>query len=282
MSQSPGAKFRALHQPGNPFILANAWDIGSAKMLAAMGAQAIGTTSAGHAFTLGKPDMGNIARDEAITHAAQLATATGLPVSADLENGFGPDPKTVAETVTLAGQAGLAGCSIEDTDLPSSGAYDFGHALERIAAAVEAARALDEDFVLCARADGVMNGAYDFDEGLARLKAFEKAGADCLYLPLPPTMAEVEILCRELTSPVNILAAGQFLSYNLADFAKAGAARVSLGSSLVRKTHATILSAGRAVLGAGDFTALQNGASSDEIDALLSLGTNAQSDHHDT
>lgn len=269
---SIGAKFRALHQPGTPFILANAWDLGSAQLLAALGAKAIGTTSAGHAFTLGKPDMGHVARHAAITHAAQLAQATGLPVSGDLENGYGPDPQDVADTVRLAGEAGLAGCSIEDTDLPSSKTYDFNHALERIEAGVEAARALDNDFVFCARADGIMNGIYDFDEGLRRLKAFEQAGADCLYAPLPPTMAEVKTLCAELSAPVNILAAGHFLDYTLADFAAAGAARVSLGSSLVRKTHAILVQTATAVLENGDFAALKNGASSSAIDTLLLQG----------
>lgn len=271
--QEIGTIFRALHQRGNPFILANAWDLGSAQLLAALGAKAIGTTSAGHAFTLGKPDMGHVAREAAIAHAAQLAQATGLPVSGDLENGYGPDPQDVADTVRMAGEAGLAGCSIEDTNLPSSAVYDFNHAVERIEAGVQAARALDEDFVFCARADGIMNEIYDFDEGLRRLKAFEKAGADCLYAPLPPTMDDVKTLCAELSVPVNILAAGHFLEYNLADFANAGAARVSLGSSLVRKTHAVLLDSAKAVLEKGDFSALTDGASGGMIDTLLLQGS---------
>lgn len=267
-----GAEFRALHQPGTPFILANAWDLGSAQLLAALGAKAIGTTSAGHAFTLGRPDMGHVTREVAIAHAAQMAQATGLPISGDLENGYGPDPQDVADTVRMAGEAGLAGCSIEDTDLPASTVYDFNHALERIEAGVQAARALDNDFVFCARADGMMNGIYDFDEGLRRLKAFERAGADCLYAPLPPTMEDVKTLCAELSAPVNILAAGPFLDYDLADFAAAGAARVSLGSSLARKTHAVLLETATAVLGKGNFSALKNGAAGSAIDTLLLQG----------
>ena len=122
MTHDPGARFRSLHRPGDPFILANAWDTGSARVLAALGAAAIGTTSAGHAFTLGRPDMGRVGRDEALAHAEALVAATPLPVSADLENGYGPAPEDVAETVRLAAEAGLAGCSVEDTDLPGASA----------------------------------------------------------------------------------------------------------------------------------------------------------------
>jgi 2-methylisocitrate lyase-like PEP mutase family enzyme len=181
----PGPGFRALHRPGGPFILANAWDPGSARLLAALGAEAIGTTSAGFAFTRGLPDGARITRDEALAHAQDLVAASPLPVSADLENGYASDPEGVAETVRLAEEAGLAGLSIEDTDLPGTAAYPFDHAVERVRAAVSAARTLRRDMVLVARADGVMNGAYDLAEGLRRLRAFEKAGADCLYLPLP-------------------------------------------------------------------------------------------------
>lgn len=272
MTPDQGKIFRALHKPGAPFILANAWDVGSAKVLAAIGAKAIGTTSAGHAFTLGLPDMGNVSRDAAIAHAVLLASQTGLPVSADLENGYGHAPSDVAETVRLAGEAGLAGGCIEDMALPEIKAYDFNHAVERIAAGVEAARALEEDFVFCARADGIMNGVYDFDQCLLRLKAFEQAGADVLYAPLPHSMAEVETICREIAAPVNVLAAGDFLQHSLQEFADVGAARISLGSSLARKTHATLLDASRAVLEQGDFSALSGGASSSIIDALLVKG----------
>ena len=144
MSDNPtsaGARLRALHRPGDPFILANAWDAGSARMLAALGAEALGTSSAAHAFTLGRPDMGQISRDEALAHAALVVEATPLPVSGDFENGFGREPETVAETVRLAAEVGLAGISIEDTDLPGTGAYEIDLARERIAAGVEAARA---------------------------------------------------------------------------------------------------------------------------------------------
>ena len=176
--------FRNLHQPGNPFILANAWDAESAKVMAALGAKAIASTSAGHAFTLGKPDMGHVSREEALSHAEDLINATPLPVSGDLENGYGHDSESVAATIKEAAKRGLAGSCIEDTSLPSEEPCEFSLAVERIEAGAEAARALDEDFVLAARADGWMNGQYDFAEAMRRAKAFEKAGADVIYVPL--------------------------------------------------------------------------------------------------
>jgi 2-methylisocitrate lyase-like PEP mutase family enzyme len=265
---NPGAVLRALHQPGTPFVLANAWDAGSAKMLAGLGATAIGTSSAAHAFTLGRPDMGHVTRDEALAHAESLVAATDLPVSGDFENGFGHRPEDVAETVRLAADAGLAGISIEDTNLPSSDAYEQSLAVERIEAAVAAARSLPEDFVLLARADGVMNGAYDVDEGIARLQAYERVGADAVYLPLPPSADELGRICASVTVPVNALAAGPFTKLSYQEFADLGVARISLGSALARVTHRAIHDAATAMFD-GDFTPLGNGISGASIDALL-------------
>ena len=265
----PGTEFRALHQKGNPFTLMNAWDAGSAKMLAAMGAQAIATTSAGHAFTLGRPDMGRVSRDESLTHAQDLVAAVNLPVSGDFENGYGDDPDTVAETIRLAAEAGLAGCSIEDTrmgDAPS--AYDFDLAVDRIRAAAAAARALPRDFVLFARADGIMNGFYDVDEAIRRLQAFDTAGADCLYAPLPKTMDDLRRIIACTQKPVNVLVTGAFAHYSRAEFAAMGAARLSLGSGLARITHAMIADCGRTILN-GDFTDFQRAARGAQIDAML-------------
>jgi 2-methylisocitrate lyase-like PEP mutase family enzyme len=270
---SAGARLRALHRPGDPFVLANAWDVGSARVLAALGAEAIGTSSAAHAFTLGRPDMGRVARDEALTHAEALVAATPLPVSGDFENGFGPDPETVAETVRLAAGVGLAGISIEDTDLPGHGAYRFDLAVERISAAVEAARSLPADFVLLARADGVLNRSYDLDEGLRRLLAFEAAGADALYLPMPPDLDALRRICRETTAPVNALVAGPFTSVSRRQFAEAGVARISLGSSLARATHRVIVDTARAILTDGDFSPLGRSIAGSEVDRLLDEGT---------
>lgn len=268
-ADDPGARLRALHQPGNPFILANAWDAGSAKMLAAMGAQAIGTSSAAHAFTLGRPDMGQVSRDEALAHAALLVAATPLPVSGDFENGFGHSPDEVAETVRLAAEVGLAGISIEDTRLPESSPYSCDAAVDRITAAVEAARSLPKDFVLLARADGVMNGSYDVEEGLRRLQAYEQAGADSLYLPLPPSMDDVARICSSVSKPVNVLAAGRFTKVSYDQFAAAGVARISLGSALARITHRAIHDAGRAMFDKGDFSSLGAGIKGSDVDAML-------------
>ncbi|SMR72071.1 2-Methylisocitrate lyase, PEP mutase family [Aliiroseovarius halocynthiae] len=264
-----GTAFRALHQKGNPFILANAWDIGSAKMLAALGAEAIATSSAAHAFTLGRPDMGHVTRDEALSHAQDLVAAVNVPVSGDFENGFGDDPDTCAETVKLAYEAGLAGISIEDTALPAATPYARDLAIERIRAASAVARALPGDFVLVARADGVMNGQYDLDEALARMKGYEEAGADCLYTPLPGTLEDQAAICASTDLPVNALAAGPFTQHSRADFAKAGVARISLGSALVRVTHRAIFDAAQDMFGSGDFSLLGQGISGGQIDTLL-------------
>lgn len=266
---SIGEDFRALHQRGNPFILANAWDAGSAKLLAALGAQAIGTTSSGHAFTLGRPDMGHVTRDEALAHAQDLVAATPLPVSGDFENGYGDAPETVAETIRLAAEAGLAGCSIEDTDMADGGSYGFDLAVERIRAAAAAARALPEDFVLVARADGVMNGVYDIEEALRRIRAFDMAGADCLYVPLPKTKADLQRVIEATEKPVNVLAAGPYADVPRTEFAQMGAARISLGSALARLTQTKLIEAARGILGEGDFASLQSAMPGGEVDKLL-------------
>jgi 2-methylisocitrate lyase-like PEP mutase family enzyme len=268
MQDDLGAAFRALHRKGDPFVLANAWDEGSARVLKALGARAIGTSSAAHAFTLGRPDGGHVTRDEALAHAARLVAATGLPVSGDFENGFGEAPETVAETVRLSAEAGLAGISVEDTALPDGGAYHFDLAVERIRAAAAAARTLSRDFVLVARADGVMTGAYDLDEALRRVRAFDAAGADCLYVPVPGTAADLARVVAATEKPVNALAVGPLAGVSLAEFARMGVARISLGASLARLTHRAIVEAGRAAL-AGDFTPLTGGLSGAEVDRLL-------------
>ncbi|AZQ67833.1 isocitrate lyase/phosphoenolpyruvate mutase family protein [Silicimonas algicola] len=262
--------FRDLHRKGDPFILANAWDAGSARMLAALGAPAIATSSAAHAFTLGRPDGGTVSRDEALSHAEALVAAVSVPVSGDFENGFGHAPDDVAETVRLAAEVGLAGISIEDAALPDDRAYPRDEAVERIRAAASAARALPRDFVLVARADGVLNGHYDIDEALARIRAFDAAGADCLYVPLPKTVDDLKRVIAATGKPVNVLVAGPYARMSRAEFAAMGAARLSLGSALARVTHRVIRDAGKAMFGAGDFTALTNGMSGSEVDALLS------------
>lgn len=264
-----GTVFRELHRPGDPFVLANAWDMGSARVLTALGAQAIGTTSSGHAFTLGRPDMGHVTRDEALAHAQAIVSATHLPVSGDLENGYGDAPEDVAETVRRAAEAGLAGCSIEDTDMADLGVYGFDLAVERIRAGVAAARALGRDFVFVARADGMITGNYDVEEAIRRLRAFDEAGADCLYAPLPPSMADVRRICDATGKPVNALAAGPFAQVSRAEFAAAGVARISLGSALARVAQGAFIRAARHILDDGDFSDFAQAAPGKEVDAML-------------
>ncbi len=250
--------FRALHRPGDPFILANAWDAGSAKMLTALGARAIATSSAAHAFTLGRPDNGAITREEALTHAQSLVEAVNLPVSGDFENGFGEAPETCAETVRLAAEVGLAGICIEDTALPDDSPYDAALAAERIRAAAAAARALPRDFVLVARADGILTGHHDMAEAIARIRAFEAAGADAVYVPAPPSMQALGQLVTATNLPFNALVSGPFTQHSRAEFAALGVARLSLGSALARTTWRTIHDAGRQMFGEGRFDALSN------------------------
>ena len=239
-------------------------------LLVALGAKAIATSSAAHAFTIGKTDMGHITRDEALAHAQMLVEAVPVPVSGDFENGFCSSPEGVAETVRLAGEVGLAGISIEDTDLPSSQPYGFNLAAERIRAAATAARRLKRDFMLVARADGVMNGHYDIDEAVRRIQAFEAAGADCVYVPITDSLARLGKICQATALPVNALLSGQeAVNLNYADYARLGVARLSMGSTLARLTCQAIYDAVRPVFASGDFRALGQAMSSDELDRIL-------------
>jgi 2-methylisocitrate lyase-like PEP mutase family enzyme len=251
----------------------NPWDMGSARMMAALGAQALATTSAGFAFTLGRPDMGRVRRDEALAHAESIVSATSLPVSGDLENGFADDPDDVAETVRLAREAGLSGCSIEDTRMVEGNPpYEFGLAVDRIGAAADAARSLPDPFVLCARADGVMIGSYDVDEALRRILAFEKAGADLLYVPVVPDVAALKRIVGYASSPVNALAAGAVAKLPVNDIAAIGVRRISVGSMIARLTHAAIRDAMHSMMDRGSFDVFAGAAKGSEIDELLIKG----------
>jgi 2-methylisocitrate lyase-like PEP mutase family enzyme len=265
--------FHDLHQSGC-FVIPNPWDCGSAKMMAALGAKALATSSAAHAFTLGRPDLGGVTRDEALAHAQDLIAATPLPVSGDFENGFGDAPEDVAETVSLSGEAGLSGISVEDTQMiPGNAPYAFELAVERIRAGVAAARALRRPFIFCARADGVMHGTYGLAEGIRRLQAFEAAGADLLYLPVPPGKAELAQVLASVTKPLNALAAGPLKQLTVAELATMGVRRISTGSQIARLTHAAIRDATAAMLGQGSFAPLLGAANGDDIDALLLKGS---------
>lgn len=265
--------FHDLHQSGC-FVIPNPWDRGSARLMAALGAKALATSSAAHAFTLGRADGGTVERDEALAHAQDLIAATNLPVSGDFENGFGDDPEDVAETVRLAGEVGLSGCSIEDAMVDGTPfAYGFEQSVERIKAGAAAARALNHPFIFCARADGVMNGLYDLAEGIRRLQAFEAAGADLLYLPVPPGKAEIAQVLASVKKPVNALAAGPIRALSVTELAAMGVRRISVGSQIARVTHAAIRDLVTAMLGEGSFAPLMAAASGNEIDELLKKGS---------
>lgn len=270
------AAFAALHARDGLFVLANAWDVGSARLLAARGAEAIGTSSAGAAFAQGLSD-GALSLEATLAHAVELDRATPLPVSVDLENGFADAPDGVAEAAKRAADAGLAGASIEDLGPrradKAARAYGFDLALARIRAAAAVTReARAEGFRLTARADGLLSGDYDFDEALRRLRAFQEAGADVLYAPGLAEPDQLFRLCRELRAPVNALAGGVFLEFDRRDFARAGVRRVSLGSSLARHVFRALDRAARAALEEGDFSAMREGMGFEELEALLQAG----------
>jgi 2-methylisocitrate lyase-like PEP mutase family enzyme len=265
-------RFWDLHQSGC-FVIPNPWDMGSARMMAGLGAQALATSSAAHAFVMGRADMGGVTRDEALAHAEMMVAATPLPVSGDFENGFADDPDGVAETVRLAASVGLSGCSVEDTQMITGNpAYDFDLAVERIRAGASAARTLGRPFIFCARADGVMNGTYDLAEGIRRLQAFEQAGADLLYLPVPPGRVELAQVLASVTKPVNALAAGPLKSMTIAELAAMGVRRISTGSQIARLTHAAIRDSVSAMLHDGSFAPLKGAMPGDDVDALLAKG----------
>ncbi|HET9509314.1 MAG TPA: isocitrate lyase/phosphoenolpyruvate mutase family protein [Gaiellaceae bacterium] len=248
--QELGAAFRALHE-GEPFVIPNPWDAGSAKVLAALGFEALASTSSGFAFTLGRRD-GEATLEEVIAHTAALAAATALPVAIDLENGYGPEPVDAATAVTRAADAGAVGGSIEDWDA-ERGLYGLEHAAERIAAAVEAARSLGFTFTLTARAENHIRGNPDLDDTIARLQAFERAGADVLFAPGLRTADEIRAVAASTSRPLNVLARPDL---SFAEIAAAGGQRVSVGGALTWVAMSALAAAGERILDSGDFSAL--------------------------
>lgn len=257
--------FDRLHQSGC-FVVPNPWDIGTAKLMAAAGAKALATTSAGYAFTLGRVD-GTLTRDEALTHAEAIVAATPLPVTGDLENGYADSPEDVAETVRLAAEVGLSGCSIED--MRNGEPYEYADAVARISAAVDAARSLDRPFVLCARADGLLYGAYGLHEAIGRIQAFEGAGADLLYIPGPDSQDDLKRIVQSVTTPVNALVGGALANLRIEDFAAIGVRRISIGSRLARRVQTMVRDAAEAMVRDGDFTPLMAAADPAAIDAAM-------------
>ena len=250
---SIGARFRSLHQSGKAFIIPNPWDVGTARILAAMGFEALATTSAGLAFSMGVAE-GGVSRDHALEHCRTIAGATDLPVSADLEKGFGDDPESVAETVGLAFETGLAGCSIEDhTGDRANPIYEFGLAVDRIQAAVEASRSLSQDFILTARCENFLWGRKDLDDTIRRLQAFEAAGADVLYAPGLRDLETIRTVCSAVSKPVNVVMGLPGATFSASDLEAAGVTRISVGSALARAAFGTFVRAATEMAQEGTF-----------------------------
>jgi 2-methylisocitrate lyase-like PEP mutase family enzyme len=245
-----GAAFRALHAE-EPFVIPNPWDAGSARILAALGFKALASTSSGFAFTLGRLD-GNVTLDEVVEHARMLDRATELPLSVDLENGYGADPESVVQAVTGVAEAGAVGASIEDYD-PAGHIYDLDHAAERIAAAAETGSRLAFPFMLTARAENHIRGNPDLDDTVARLQAFEAAGADVLYAPGLQTAPEIHAVCEAVSRPVNVLARP---TLSMAEMVEAGAQRISVGGSLTWTALDAVAAAAGKIRDHGDFSLL--------------------------
>jgi 2-methylisocitrate lyase-like PEP mutase family enzyme len=263
--------FRALHERPGAFVIPNPWDVGTARILAGLGFEALATTSAGLAFALGRRDgEGAVSRDEALAHAGVIVDATPLPVSADLENGFGDTPESAAETIRLAADAGLVGASIEDaTGDPDRPIYDASLAAERIAAAVEAARALPFPFTLTARAENFLHSRPYLDDTIRRLQAFEAAGADVLYAPGLRDLAMIRTVCTAVGKPVNVIMGLAGAPFSVDQLAAAGARRISLGSALARAALGAFLRAAREVKERGTFTFADGAASFADLDPFM-------------
>ena len=268
-SQSDKAtRFRALHQ-GPAFVIPNPWDAGSARILAGLGFQALATSSGASAGILGRRD-GKVLREEALAQARGIVEATDLPVSADLEKGFGDDPKVAAETIRLAAGVGLVGGSIEDaTGDKDKPLYDLGQATERVAAAVQAARALSFPVTLTARAEGFLRGKPDLDDVIKRLQAFEKAGADVLMSPGLPDLESVRKVCASLSKPFNFMAGIKGKSFTVAELAAAGVKRISLAGSLYRMAMTGLADAAREVKDKGTFGYLDRALSTPDLNAFM-------------
>jgi 2-methylisocitrate lyase-like PEP mutase family enzyme len=266
--QERARAFRALHERGT-FVIANCWDGGSARILGSLGFPALATSSGAAASTYGRLD-GRISLDEALTHARMVCSATTLPVSADLEKGFGDAPEATANAIRLAAATGLVGGSIEDaTGRPDAPIFDITQATERVAAAVEAARALPFPFTLTARAENFLHGRNDLDDTLRRLQAFEKAGADVLFAPALPTLDAVRTVCASVRKPVNFMVAIPGKSWSVNELADAGVRRISLATSLYRAAMTGLADAAREIRGSGNFVYLDRIMSSADFAAHL-------------
>jgi len=263
------ARFRKLHEGPGAFIIPNPWDAGSARVLAGLGFEALATSSGAEAGVLGRRD-GAVTRDEALAHARAIVEATDLPVSADLEKGFGDAPDAAAETIRRAAEVGLVGGSIEDASgNPQKPLYDIGHAAERVAAAVAAARALPFPFTLTARAENHLRANPDLDDTIKRLQAYERAGADVLFAPGLPDLAAVRTVCSALSKPFNFMIAIKGRSFPVADLAAAGVRRISLATSLYRAAMTGLLQAAREARENGTFGYIDTIMQTPELNAFM-------------
>ena len=264
-----GTTFRALHQRDRGFIIPNPWDVGTARLLQSLGFEALATTSAGFAFSIGKPD-GAVGRETMLDHAAALVATTDLPVSADLENGYGDEPPHVAETVRLAANVGLAGCSIEDVGTRREQApYELSLAAERIRAAAEVAHSLSFPFMLTARAENYLIGRPDIRDTIARLQAYQNAGADVLFAPGLTSRQDIITLVRSVDRPVNVIMGLQGVQLNLAELSEIGVKRVSVGSALSRVALGAFLRGAREMQADGTFTFADDAVKYADLNAMF-------------
>lgn len=264
-----GRVFRALHERDHAFIIPNPWDVGTARLLQSLGFEALATTSAGFAFSIGKRD-GAVDRETMLAHAADIAAATDLPVSADLEHGYGDDPAYVAETVRLAADAGLAGCSIEDVAARRQQVpYELSLAAERVRAATEVAHSLGFPFLLTARAENFVIGNADLQDTIARLQAFQEAGADVLFAPGLKSKDDILTVVRSVDRPVNVVMGLQGVQLSLAELSQIGVKRVSVGSALSRVALGAFLRAASEMQADGTFTFADDAVKYADINKML-------------
>ena len=264
-------RFRALHERPGVFLIPNPWDVASTRILEGMGFEAIATSSAASACAIGRRD-GQLTRDEAIAHARMIANATELPVSADLERGYGDAPDAVAETIKLAAECGLVGCTIEDsTGNPDKPLYDLDIAVERIGAAVTEARKLRFPFTLTARAHNLLYPDSSLEETIRRLQAFEHAGADVLFAPGLPDLDAVRAVCSAMSKPVNFMVGIKGKSFSVSELASAGVKRISLATSLYRAAMTGFLRAISEVKQSGQFQFVEDSSTIQELLALMRI-----------
>jgi len=264
-----GKNFRALHERNGAFIIPNPWDVGTARLLAYLGFEALATTSAGYAFSVGQRDN-TIDRDQMMRHVAEIAAATDLPVSADLENGFGDSPETVAETIRLAAATGLTGGSIEDmAKRPEHPIYELELAVERIRAAAEVAHALPFPFTLTARAENYLVGRPDLKDTIKRLQAYQEAGANVLYAPGLTSKQDIVSVVSSLDRPVNVIMGLQGVQLSLMELSEIGVKRISVGSALSRAALGAFLRAAREMQTRGTFTFADEAVSYRELSAMF-------------